>query len=233
MRGRQLVSDRTPILLDPSGGRARVLAWAGRAVAVVFLVWLVGLVFAGLGLLPSGDLPFGRAFVGQSPPALKTLPPITQRAFAGPSAAGMAAAGNPAARGALTAAAVAAATNAAGTAALSAAGRIHSTGGSGAPANSGRGHGHAPGTGKGGSGSGVSAGGTTAAGTVRASNPNNGLHAAGSGPGRTISRSSPGHTTSSSPPAASSGSGHGNQTTTSVTTTTPGNSGSAPGHTAR
>src|SRR5438270_8356764 len=84
LRGRQLARDRTPVLLDPSGTRARVLAWTGRGLAFVFLLWLIGLVFAGLGLLPSGDLPFGRAFVGQSPPTLKKVPPITQPAFAGP-----------------------------------------------------------------------------------------------------------------------------------------------------
>src|SRR5437763_4628058 len=87
LRGRALVRDSHPVLLDPSGARARVLAWVGRAVAIVFLVWLIGLVFAGLGLLPSSDLPFGRAFVGQSPPALKSLPPITQPSFGGPSVA--------------------------------------------------------------------------------------------------------------------------------------------------
>jgi hypothetical protein len=124
LRGRQLVADRTPVLLDPSGGRARVLAWVGRAVAVVFLVWLIGLVFAGLGLLPSSALPFGRSFVGQSPPVLKSMPPITQPEFAGPS------------------------------------------GGSA----------------------------TTTSGA--SSKANNGLHAGGSGPGRTVSQSSPGHTKS-------------------------------------
>src|SRR5437660_3034747 len=88
LRGRQLASDHTPVLLDPSGGRARVLAWVGRGVAGLFLIWLIGLVFDGLGLLPSSDLPFGRAFVGQSPPVLKSMPPITQSRFAGPSVAG-------------------------------------------------------------------------------------------------------------------------------------------------
>src|SRR5437660_11287201 len=88
LRGRQLAGDHTPVLLDPSGARARALAWLGRAVAVVFLVWLIGLVFAGLGLLPSGDLPFGRAFVGQAPPVLKSMAPITLPTFAGSSVAG-------------------------------------------------------------------------------------------------------------------------------------------------
>src|SRR5437016_14591471 len=88
LRGRELARDRTPVLLDPSGGRARVLAWVGRAVAFVFLLWLIGLVFAGLGLLPSGAVPLGRALLVQSPPPVKTMPRITQPQFAGPSAAG-------------------------------------------------------------------------------------------------------------------------------------------------
>jgi hypothetical protein len=48
------------VLADPSGGRARRLARSGRATALL-LPWLAGLGWAGLGVLPAGDLPLGRA----------------------------------------------------------------------------------------------------------------------------------------------------------------------------
>ena len=83
IRGRQVALRCRPVLLDPSGGRARVLAWTGRAIAVVFLLWLVGLAFAGLGLLPSGSVPLGRALVRQGPPPLRALPPAAQPELVG------------------------------------------------------------------------------------------------------------------------------------------------------
>ncbi len=52
----------------------RVLAAGGRAVALVFLLWLAGLVLAGLGILPTGDVPLGRALAGQAPSPLSALP---------------------------------------------------------------------------------------------------------------------------------------------------------------
>jgi hypothetical protein len=229
LRGRQLVHDRTPVLLDPSGGRARVLAWVGRAVAAVFLVWLIGLVFAGLGLLPSSDLPFGRAFVGQSPPALESMPPITQPGFAGHSAAAQSVAASRFGHPASSAGAAAVASRGGGTAGATSGGGSGARTGSGAPVPRGNGHGSTGTT----TGSGAS-GGSAAATQGGGSNANNGLHAGGSGPGRTVSQSSPGHTKSSGTGAAagssssSASSGHGHQTTT--TAATPGKSGSAPGH---
>src|SRR4051795_378676 len=48
------------VLADPSGRRAARLRRLGLAVAVVFLLWLFGLVLAGLGLIPLSDLPLGQ-----------------------------------------------------------------------------------------------------------------------------------------------------------------------------
>jgi hypothetical protein len=59
-----LVPAPQPALADPSGRRARVLKRAGFALAIVLTLWLVGLALAGLGLFPSGDVPFGRALAG-------------------------------------------------------------------------------------------------------------------------------------------------------------------------
>lgn len=74
LRGRRLSPATAPVLADLSGRRARVLARSGRAVAVVFLLWLVGLTLAGLGILPSSILPFARALGVQGPPSLHVLP---------------------------------------------------------------------------------------------------------------------------------------------------------------
>src|SRR6476661_3162430 len=56
------------VLADPSGRRAARLRKVGVVVAVVFLLWLFGLVLAGLGLLPLSDLPLGHALKGASQP---------------------------------------------------------------------------------------------------------------------------------------------------------------------
>jgi hypothetical protein len=69
LRGRQPVPAPAPVLADPSGRRARLLRRGGRVVAIVFLAWLIGLVLAGLGILPSGAVPLSQ-FAGASPPAL-------------------------------------------------------------------------------------------------------------------------------------------------------------------
>lgn len=231
LRGRRRAPDRTPVLLDPTGGRARVLAWAGRAVAVVFLIWLIGLVFAGLGLLPSGDVPLGHALVASSPPALKVHPRVTQPGFAAPPGAAQQQRTGRTALAAAKPAAFSSTRNAAtssssGTGSLTPAPSKHGK----APAHNG--------------GATVTSSGSpaTTATPAPASQTNNGLHAAGSGPGRTVSQSSPGHTKSSSSNGSSSGaksgssgqsgssSGHGHQSTT-TTVTTPGKSGSAPGRT--
>ena len=73
LRGQRLVQELAPVLADPSGRRARYLGRAGRAIAVVFLLWLLGLLLAGVGILPAGDLPLGRSVVSQAP-RLRSLP---------------------------------------------------------------------------------------------------------------------------------------------------------------
>ena len=74
IRGTRLRPVVTPVLADPSGVRARRLARAGRAIAVVCLLWLVGLGLAGIGLLPADDLPLGRAITGAAPEVLGVAP---------------------------------------------------------------------------------------------------------------------------------------------------------------
>jgi hypothetical protein len=81
LRGRQRVAATAPVLADPSGRRAQALARMGRVVAVLFLAWLVGLMLAGLGILPASDLPLGHTLAPQSPPSLARLPrPVQPRA---------------------------------------------------------------------------------------------------------------------------------------------------------
>jgi hypothetical protein len=247
LRGRQLARDRTPILLDPSGVRARALAWMGRVVAFVFLLWLIGLVFAGLGLLPSGSIPLGRALLGQSPPPVKTMPRITQAQFASPSAAGSvtaagsAGAAQRAGSGAPGSGSGAGATAASPSTTGAPSGRSHPRTGVGSTSNQGHGQGAGghPVPGTPGAGSGATSSGTvpTTPAVTPVSNPSNGLQATGSGPGRTVSQSSPGHTKSSgtgsagksSSPTAATGNGQ-QDTTTTTAASSPGKSGSAPGH---
>jgi hypothetical protein len=63
------------ILVDPSGRRARHLRVAGRVLGSVFLLWLCGLLLAGLGLVPASDIPFaGTIRAAQEPAQLSQLP---------------------------------------------------------------------------------------------------------------------------------------------------------------
>src|ERR1039458_8229440 len=74
LRGRQLAPVPAPVLADPSGRRSLLLARAWRVVAVVGLLWLAGLVLAGLGILPAGVVPLGRALAAPgAPPILRTV----------------------------------------------------------------------------------------------------------------------------------------------------------------
>lgn len=68
LRGRTPIPPVQPVLADPSGRRARRLARAGRIVAAIFLIWLVGLALAGLGILPDAYVPFSPAIDGASVP---------------------------------------------------------------------------------------------------------------------------------------------------------------------
>src|SRR5947209_3929817 len=74
LRGRDRPPAPLPVLSDPSGRRQRVLALAGRVIGVLFLLWLLALGLAGLGLLPTSAIPFARGLGLQAPPALKTFP---------------------------------------------------------------------------------------------------------------------------------------------------------------
>src|SRR4051794_4045981 len=75
LRGQGPGAAGAPVLADPSGRRARRLRAAGRLVGVLFLLWLCGLVLAGIGLLPAGGLPLGTALrPAQAPPPLAGAP---------------------------------------------------------------------------------------------------------------------------------------------------------------
>jgi hypothetical protein len=69
LRGRQAAAARVQVLADASGRRARLLARAGRATAIVFVLWLAGLALAGIGILPPGDVPLGHVIAGPARPA--------------------------------------------------------------------------------------------------------------------------------------------------------------------
>jgi hypothetical protein len=65
-------------LADPSGGRARRVRALGRGVATLLLLWMVGLILAGLGLLPrSAPLLGGSVGGSDAPPGLARLPVAT------------------------------------------------------------------------------------------------------------------------------------------------------------
>jgi len=47
------------VLEDPTGRRLRRMRWAGRAVSLLFLVWLALVILGGVGVGPAAHLPFG------------------------------------------------------------------------------------------------------------------------------------------------------------------------------
>lgn len=75
LRGQGAHTGGASVLVDPSGRRYRLLTGMGRIVAAALLVWLCGLVVAGLGLLPAPIVPFA-SFLGprSSPPPLDRMP---------------------------------------------------------------------------------------------------------------------------------------------------------------
>lgn len=91
IRGTRLRPAVTPVLADPSGLRARRLARAGRTIAFLCLLWLVGLGLAGIGILPAADLPLGGVIVGGASrahpaaqrPAQSRFDPVRARATSG------------------------------------------------------------------------------------------------------------------------------------------------------
>ncbi|HET9102752.1 MAG TPA: hypothetical protein VFN55_05310 [Solirubrobacteraceae bacterium] len=74
IRGAGVPAAGSPVLADPSGRRRRALTRAGRAVAVVFLLWLLGLTLAGLGVLPANDVPLAGRLVTPTPAPLAAMP---------------------------------------------------------------------------------------------------------------------------------------------------------------
>jgi hypothetical protein len=65
------------VLADPTGRRRRGLRRAGRAVAVVFALWLAALALAGLGLLPAVGIPLAsRNAADGAPPPLDERSPL-------------------------------------------------------------------------------------------------------------------------------------------------------------
>jgi hypothetical protein len=251
LRGHQALPVAAPVLVDLSGRRARVLTRAGRGIAIILLLWLTGLVLAGLGLLPASDLPLSRAVAGRvGPSVLRALPPgappvradlVPARPAVPPRLAQFS--GGSAGSGGIRtlrpgpASGLVAQPQRQGRYG-GASGLRHGVGGG--PPSSGSGGGHAAGAIGSGAGSAIAGAiGAPAGSASTGSGSGGGLgRARGSGGGSTThGRSSHGHGSSS--PAGNSGSapGRGQQTTTTTSTattastTTRGQSGSAPGHT--
>jgi hypothetical protein len=63
------------VLEDPSGGRARWMQRAARAVFLLFLLWLVAIVLGGLGVGPVDRIPLARSLRPSSGPPPARLPP--------------------------------------------------------------------------------------------------------------------------------------------------------------
>jgi hypothetical protein len=58
----------SPVLADPSGRRAIHLHRLGRVVGLLFLVWFLCLVLAGLGLLPASGVPLAGSVAPRTQP---------------------------------------------------------------------------------------------------------------------------------------------------------------------
>lgn len=236
IRGHTIRPENRPVLVDPSGVRARWLARSARAVALVLVLWLAGLGLAGLGILPGDDLPLGHAVSAPAPPVLRATPVPA-----------------PPSRSDLKAATPAAPSSAAG-AGLSP--RRHGTSGAGGHArsvgtrrgsSSGRStaRGHVPGApvaaGHGPPGAGS---GHTHTPPVSTTTPprgrGGGIQGRRSGTSRGV-LTAPGQTVKTATPGRTRAIAHGSSpgprhevnasTTTTATTTTPGRSGTSPGHT--
>jgi hypothetical protein len=73
LRGRSAAT-ADPILVDPTGRRARRLRLGGRLLAAVFSIWLCALVLAGLGGFPVDLRLPGGVRAGQAPPNVGSAP---------------------------------------------------------------------------------------------------------------------------------------------------------------
>jgi len=75
LRGQGAHTGRSSVLADPTGRRRRWLTLMGRIVTGTLILWICGLVGAGLGLLPAPIVPFVSVVGPQSsPPRLDRLP---------------------------------------------------------------------------------------------------------------------------------------------------------------
>jgi hypothetical protein len=207
------------------------LARVGRVIFLVMLMWVMGLVLAGVGVLPAGDLPLGTAVAGEDGPvALRALP-----RGAPPSRSDLlparALARTPAGRAAaLSHSAPLARQRNTAPGAFAGRGHLAPTGGGvgaarrgaepGPSASPGRGHG---------------AGGSSASAGMVVGNSGAAVSPAAAGAGATVRRHAPATPHSSAPPGRSGlAPGRVRQSSTapatsSSTSTTPGSSGSAPG----
>ena len=190
-----------------------MLARLGRAVALLFTLWLLGLLLAGLGILPGGLIPLGHSVGAQSLSRLPSFPAprlpsksdlAAAQPLSSPAGGPTAAHGSPAAVAAtLTASSLGAIPGQRGAAG-------HGPGSTSRPV-------------KVAGGKGAGTGGATGVGASQGASP----------PGQAVSQSSPGHT---QPGSGNSGSAPGqikqtSTTSTTSTSTSPGQSGSAPGQT--
>ena len=69
LRGLRAPAEAPSVLADPSGRRARRLHAAGRVTGSLLLLWLCGLVLAGLGVVPVSDVPLAGSFRPADEPA--------------------------------------------------------------------------------------------------------------------------------------------------------------------
>jgi hypothetical protein len=63
------------VLEDATGRRLQRMRWLGRAVALLFLIWLALVILGGLGVGPVGRLPLGNVLrPSAGPPPLRQVP---------------------------------------------------------------------------------------------------------------------------------------------------------------
>jgi hypothetical protein len=63
------------VLEDATGRRLQRMRWVGRAVALLFLLWLALVILGGLGVNPVGRLPLGNVLrPSNGPPPLRHVP---------------------------------------------------------------------------------------------------------------------------------------------------------------
>jgi len=85
LRGSARAAPQPSILEDATGRRRLRVRRLGRAVSVVFALWLIALLFGGLGVIPIGSVPLGGVVAPPARPPLlgRTAVPL-ERGGAGP-----------------------------------------------------------------------------------------------------------------------------------------------------